>query len=120
MHPIEEQIFNLRKIANEQVKCADDYSKARRAAGEAETELNLILAANLSEIRAEKSNVGIDMAHLMLCERNKEALGLYRTWKKNESIYKGLEKLLDARSSKLIFEQSLMKHSHEGAKWGTQ
>lgn len=111
-------IKKLREIADEQVRCADEYSEARRLAGEAEVSLNIILAANLKNIRAQKRNVGIEMAHLMLCEDNEEAKRLYMEWKTNEARYKGLEKLLEARSAKLIFEQSLMKNVREGEKWG--
>ncbi len=109
---------DLRKIADEQVACAEKYAEARKAAGMAEVSLNLILASELKSIRAEKPNVGVEFAQIMLCEYNDAAKSFYEQWKRNEGIYKGLERLLDARGSKLILEQSLMKRVRDGERFG--
>jgi hypothetical protein len=113
-----EKIENLREIADEQVQCAKRYAFARELAGKAETSLNLLLAAKLPNIRAEKPNCGIDMAQLILCEDSMEAKSFYAEWKENEAVYKGLEKLLDARAAKLIMEQSIFKYIGHGEKFG--
>jgi hypothetical protein len=112
-------VDHLRKIADEQVTCAERYAEARSVAGNAEASLNLMLAAQLKDIRAEKPNVGMEFAQIMLIEIDGVAREFYEAWKTNEAVYKGLEKLLEARASKLIFEQSVMKRTREGERFGS-
>lgn len=112
------ELHELRRIADIQITNAQKYSEARKKAGAAKTALDMMLTANLRDIRAEKPNVGIDMAYLMLIEINEAAKSFYQDWVENEAIYKGLERLLDAYSSKLIMEQSLLKHVREGERFG--
>lgn len=112
------EMDDLRILADQQIECSERYYEARVAAGNARAELNLILAANLKDIRAEKPNVGIELAQLMLCETNETARHLMSEWQKNEGVYKGLERILDARASKIILEQTLMKRIREGEKYG--
>lgn len=113
-----EKISELSALSTQQIKNAERYSEARIFAGEAESHLKILLTAKLPELRGNKKNLGIEMAILMLMEDSEVARKLYLDWVKWESVYKGLEKLIDAYSSKLIFEQSLMKFRKEGERWG--
>lgn len=109
---------DLRAVAEIQVKNATAYADARQKSGLAERDLKIILAAHLAELRQNKKNLGVDMAILMLIEVNDIAKSLYSEWMAQEAKYKGLEKLLEAYSSKLITEQSLMKYQGQGERWG--
>jgi hypothetical protein len=108
----------LSLIADKQIEIAIEYEKARRNAGTAEGNFKILLTAQLKDFRAEKKNLGVDMAQLMLMEENAEARDLFKTWMEQESIYKGLERLLDAYASKLITEQAIMKFIGQGERWG--
>lgn len=111
------RIEGLRTLAQKQVDTANRYAIVRREAANAETDLKILLTAKLKELRGSKKNLGIEMAILMLCEDNSVAVNLYNEWNKKEAEYKGLERLLEAQSSQLIFEQSLMKFQGAGEKW---
>ena len=108
----------LRLIADKQIENAKLYAAARQKAGEAESELKILLTASLKSLRGNKKNLGVEMACLMLMEDNEVARELFRIWTVKEAKYKGLEKLLEAYGSKLIMEQSLLKRQTDGEKWG--
>lgn len=107
----------LSGLASHQIKLAQDYATQRQLAGELKTQLELMLVADLEWIRAEKSNVGYEMAMLMLLERNKAAKLIYQEFRQAESKYKGLEKLVDAHQSKISLEQSVMRYVSDGEKY---
>jgi hypothetical protein len=109
---------DLRLIAKRQVSDAEKYYTARVAAGNAELALNLILVTKINEVRKIKKNCGIEFAHLLVCADCTEATGYYKTWKENEAMCKGLERLIDARGGQLIFEQSVMKNQRSGERYG--
>jgi hypothetical protein len=111
-------INDLRDLAKGQTERADEYCRARRAAGEAKVALDLLLTAALPGIRAEKRNVGMDMAYLMLIERQEAARGYFEDWQKNEAAYKGLERLLDAYASRIMMELSILKRQADGERYG--
>lgn len=111
-------INDLRDLAKEQAARAEEYCKARRAAGEAKVALDLLLCAALPGIRAEKSNVGEFMAYEKLMERQEAARGYFEAWQKEEAHYKGLERLLEAYESRIMLEMSIAKRQAAGEKWG--
>jgi hypothetical protein len=81
----------------------------------------MILVANLPKIRAIKPSVGIEMAMLMMMEdgflskeHQDEVKKFYGTWLRAEAEYKGIEKILDATESKIMFTQSLMRYQKDG------
>jgi len=103
----------LKEVADEQIKRARDYEKARTVAGKAKSDLDILLAAKFSTIRAAKSNVGIEAALVMLMENNTVAQHLYREMIENEAKYKSLERIIDALDSKVKLGQSLMRYERE-------
>jgi len=111
-------INDLRSLAKEQADRAGQYCSSRVKAGEAKVALDLILTANLGLIRAEKPNVGVEMAYHMLMERSEAAKGFYEAWQKEEANYKGLERLLEAYASRIMLEMSILKRQADGEKWG--
>lgn len=108
----------LSKLANSQIHFAGMYQKSREKAGKAKAELDTLLAANLLSIRERKSNVGYEMALLMLMENNKVAKNLYQEMIEEKARYKGLEKMIEALQSKISLAQSQMKYIEKGEKFG--
>ncbi len=94
----------------QRIKLAKEYKTAREKSYKAHYELDILLVGNLREIRADKPNVGIDFAYIMLMEICEPAKECYKTWKKAESQYKGMERILSAVESKTTFCQSLMRY----------
>ncbi len=112
------KINELRALAAKQVETANRYADARKESGLAETNLKILLTAHLKEFRGNKKNIGIEMAIFMLCEDSEPARYFYKEWQNKESEYKGLEKILEATASQLIFEQSIMKRASQGEQYG--
>lgn len=110
--------LELSTLAEEQIKCARDYMEARKKAGKAKGELDILLVASLKSIRERKSNVGYDMAKLMLCEDNETARGLYKEEITQTARYKGLEKIMEALQSRISLDQSVMKYISHGERFG--
>ncbi len=109
-----QRALKLQNIAEEQVKCAKEYLVARKAAAKAKSDLDILLTASLKDIREKKSNVGYDMARLILCEDNPLARELYQTELEQTALYKGLEKVIEALQSQISLEQSVMKYILKG------
>jgi len=108
---------------DERIKLAKDYAKEREEAFKAKYKLDMLLVANLSEIRGKKSNVGYDMALLMLMEIDflkiedtNAVREYYKDYLYHTSRYKGLERILSSFESKTTFYQSLMRYQREGEK----
>ena len=108
----------LSELANEQIKLAREYYEARDAAGKAHVELRILLVAKLKGFRAAKSNIGKDMAELMLLEDDLHARDLYKIREEQTYIYKGLELLIEAIQSKISMKQSWMKYQLKGEQYG--
>lgn len=113
-----ERIEQLRKMAQAQVDTATRYANIRRQSGNAESDLKILLTARLKELRGNKKNLGIEMAILIMCEEDTHAQELFQEWQRKEAEYKGLERILDAQASQLMFEQSVMRYQREGEKYG--
>src|SRR3990167_6144803 len=96
---------------------AEAYKNARLAAGEAKKELEILLASKyLSDFRKEKKNLGYEMALLLLLEHEPSARETYEQFIREESKYKGLEKIIEAKQTKISFLQSLLKYQIRGEK----
>jgi len=103
----------LKTLADEQIKRSRDYEKCRTLAGKAKSDLDILLAAKFSTIRAAKSNVGYEAALVMLMEGNTTAQGLYREMIENTAKYKSLERIIEALGAKISLCQSIMKYVKE-------
>jgi len=108
----------LSKLADSQIHFAGQYQEAREKSGKAKSDLDVLLAANLLSIREKKSNVGYEMALLMLMEYSEAAKELYKTMVEERAKYKGLEKMIDSLQSKISLSQSVMKYIDKGEKFG--
>ncbi len=96
-------------LARKQTETAVEYAKARMKAGRAKKELDTLLVAILSDLRASKANLGYDMAVLMLCERNEVARDIYGTLLEQTARYKGLDKIIEAIKTQILLYQSIWK-----------
>ena len=109
IHKAAEEIKNI----DERIALAREYKESRESATKAKLELDTLLVANLCWIRAEKPNVGTDMAYLMLMEISKAAKEPYEKWLTELAKYKGLERIITAVESKTTFVQSLMRYQRD-------
>ena len=103
---------HLVSLANQNIVLADRYHKARKRYAEAKLFLDLRLSLELPILRKKRSNIGYDMAMLMLIENNHnsdEIQAFYKQYVIQESEYKGLEKLMIATSGRISLGQSLIK-----------
>jgi len=108
----------LSDLATKQIELAQEYKDARVKAVDAKVKLNLLLVAHLKEIRKEKKSVGMEMAVLMLLEREQEAKKFYHAYEYFTYTYKGLEKLIEAHQNKISAIQSEMKYVLKGEQYG--
>jgi len=108
----------LNQLAKSQVEFATEYLEARKKAGKAKSDLDILLAGNLKELREKKKNLGYEMAKLMLCEDNEAARELYKEEIKETANYKGLEKLIESLQSRISLEQSVLKYIGTGERFG--
>jgi len=93
----------------EQIKLSKEYALYRRQAGEAKRGLDILLAANILSIKADKPNAGYDMAVILLMATNDAARIYHKEVVEAESKYKGIEKILEALQTKISFAQSVMR-----------
>lgn len=93
----------------ETLKIADDYANARRDYSLALKNLKIGLA-HAYKVNAIERKIAEDKAYLVLADREDK----YRVDLENliqlEGVYKGLEKVLEARQGALSFNQSLIKN----------
>lgn len=89
------------------------YAKYRVAAGTAKADLDILLAAELTDFRKQKKNLGYEMATLMLAENNQVAKDLIKTVTVNTARYKSLERVIDSLQATISMEQSIMKYEKE-------
>lgn len=108
----------LSVLADKQIQLANNYCEARQKAGSAKSDLDILLAAELCNIRGRKSNVGYEMAVLMLMETNQAAQDLHKEIETQTAKYKSLEKMIEAVKTKILLEQSIMKYVGEGERYG--
>ena len=110
--------YEILELANESIKLAKQYEVARSSAGKARADIDLLLTAHFNQIRSQKSNVGYDLAILMLIDIVPEAGEIYRTLQIQTAKYRGLEKIIDAYKTKISLQQSIMKYQLEGERGG--
>jgi len=106
---------NNKETIEQRIRLAKEYKIARELAYKARYNLDMLLVSRLDEIRADKPNVGLEMGYLMLCSIEETAKEHYKAWKKAESQYKGLERILSAVESKTTFCQSLMRYERDNS-----
>jgi hypothetical protein len=106
------------KLTDELINQSMSYNLARIKSAEAKRDLDILLASKyLTAFRSIKSNLGYEMALLMLVEAEGEVgRELYSTYLTETARYKGMERILDAVQAKVSFFQSIMKYELEGSK----
>lgn len=112
-----DEIIKHQQHLDKYIELSERYSQARSAYGRAKYKLHVILTANLKEIRSQKSNVGMDMALLILLEPGflqevyrEEVLQYYKEFIESYEIYHGLEHLIEATKTQIMYAQSVMKY----------
>lgn len=102
------------KLADKLPELANQYAQALSDSEQAKNEIEIRLAGEIDLIRGEKSNVGYDMAIIMLLNSNPELAEVYKEWKKKSSVCKKLDKIIETNKSTLSYYQSLMKYIEKG------
>lgn len=98
-------------LSDKLLDVAYSYAEHRNKACEAKTSLELILSSRLPELRKKKSNLGYDMALLMLLESADPEIVKYFTESNyHEAQYRGLEFIRDALTTKISLTQTLVKN----------
>ncbi len=120
-----DQITIAMTLSAELVDLSRQYADARNASAEAKKNMDIILAARyLDGFLAKKKNLGIDMAYLMLINEEIDPTGhseikeYYETYHVKEAEYKGIEKMIEAISSRIMLIQSVMKYQLKGEQNG--
>jgi len=114
-----QQAVEIIALTNEQVDLSRKYFSSRLEASKAKISLDQLLASKyLKSFRADKPNVGYEMAMIMLMEVEPMAVDLYKTWQYETATYKGIEKILDSMSTKISYYQSVMKYQLDGERNG--
>ena len=101
---------NLITLSIELVKTAWDYFATRKAFAEAKIYLDLQVALRGKELRNIRSNIGYDMALITLVELDIKNKPYYEEYVRGQNRYKGLEKVLNAVSSRISLGQSIIKN----------
>jgi hypothetical protein len=111
--------LEVERLTDRQVELSQRYALCRVESAKNKWKFEMVLTANLENIRKIKPNAGVELATLMLMEilpkeQVDEVKNYYKLWLQNEAEYKGLEKILDATHTKIMYAQSLMKYTKEG------
>ena len=111
------EIHELNKICDELIQHAKDYDEHLKLANQYRDKFKIVLSSKIADLKAFKSNIGIEMAELVLMQpgfldfnSSVEVMTYWDIWKKNETYCHGLEKIIEAKSIKLSFAQSQMKY----------
>ena len=106
----------LRKLAEAQRKLAYKYAKIRNDFGQARWEVMLLLTPHLAEDKYRKASAEKQILMLLsdtLENHKAEVYGICETYTKALQQYKGLERILDANSSRISAIQSLLRYARE-------
>ena len=97
------------EFAMESCRLAGVYAEARRKYGAALKELKLALARQYRDRKIERK-LAEDKAYLIMAEEDPKMREYLTVLIVQEQEYKGIEKVMDARSAALSFNQSLIKN----------
>jgi hypothetical protein len=102
----------LWEFGNQTIEVAESYYKARESFANALKTLKIALAKAYSENSIE-TRVSEDKAFIMLAETNEDCKSALNDMVTMENQYKGLEKILEARSALQMLYQSLIKNARK-------
>ena len=108
--------LHLIEIAEHNIQLAEQYLVVRTDYAEAKIQIDLQIALKMPELSKSRKNIGYDMALINLIQLYPENIPNYQIIIRKENEYKGLEKVLNASSSRISVGQSLIKNRiQEGA-----
>ena len=106
----------LGELTGHLIKLSQRYSDARHSYGEAKHNLMILLVPHQGKEGFERAAIDKQIVRLLkeTAEHHKdEVYGIYKNYVTSRETYKGLEKLIDAYSSKVMTLQSLMRWQRE-------
>lgn len=95
---------------------ARQYYNTRKAYGEAKHGLHILLVPHQGEDGFKRASIDkqiLNMLSITLDNHKEEVYAMYKDYIELEEKYKGLEKLIDATSSRIMAIQSLMRWERE-------
>jgi hypothetical protein len=112
--------LELLELSEKQIELAEEYRKARRAFGKAKHNLQIYLVPRQTISKYQRSSLDRQIMMLlsdMAEEDDEEGLTkvneAHRIFVRAQQEYKGLEKLIDAYTSRITVFQSLMRWQRE-------
>ena len=96
----------------ETVKLAEEYLKARETYANAIKTFKMELAKAYSEDKI-KDSISEEKAYILLSKDNKELTQLLSEMVESEQLYKGLDRILEARKVLINFSQSIIKNQRK-------
>lgn len=106
------ELARLDDVLKKNAENAEDYLRARKKAAEAKYALDVVIGAGfLSGELSEK--ISYDKA-LIITVNEKGLLEVYKDLILQTSVYKGLEKVLEANADQIRWAQSKMKWQETG------
>lgn len=114
--PDSDKEFDLKEFAKATVYIAEEYSDARLKFAKSKLKLSGFLADAYKQNRTNsktgvKETLAIDKAYLQLIIDNVEAKAAYHQMINEEQGYKGLEKVLEARSGYTYLNKDILKYN---------
>lgn len=107
MHEIIEP-YEMRELLDKKEGLSNEYRDLRKKATQAKLQFDYILTAKIREYMDIKKNIGYETARLLLLsEGDSEVIGYDRDAHLLEADYKGLEKVIDAVTEKILYEKKL-------------
>ena len=98
------------EYAMKTVDISEQCHQARLACHKAKFSLDVVIASKINELRQKRANIGYEMAMLTIISEVPELKKDYEMYTNEESNYKGLDKVIEARQNVVSLAQSLMKN----------
>jgi hypothetical protein len=114
----EDYTQELDRLSKEKIDLSSEYKEARLSATKSRISYQIKLASIIDIIKGDRKTISYEMSEIeSLKLNNDEVTDLYREKEEQEALYKGLEKVIEAYTSRIMAIQSLMKYNING-EWG--
>jgi len=100
------------EIARQNSINAGKYAEAREQAAKVKYELDMLLGARYLDKSIERS-MAYEKALVLIANESEANKSLYQQFLKYPSIFKGLERVIEANADQIRFSQSRMKYEKD-------
>ena len=106
------------ELSNKHLNASYEYYNLQKKYGKVKAELNIIYASKSQEINEIKKNAGYDTGMLIMIGKYPLYQNPYKEMINLEQQCKGLDKVIEAIKSRIMYIQSIMKYQLEGERYG--